>query len=106
MGKFIQDWLFHHPILKHSAITAWVALVLITGLSWYLSIDLVAGIDNVHRYVTTGVLLLTFFKVRLVMIHFMELGNAPHFLHYAYEAWVVIVCSILIGIYWFVPLFV
>jgi hypothetical protein len=103
MSKLFQPLLLKYPILKHSAVVAWVVLVFITALSWYLSLDLTAGVDNAHRYVTTGILLLTFFKVRLVIIHFMELSNAPRLLHYAYEAWVVIVCGVLIGLYWFAP---
>ncbi len=91
-------------IYKHTAVIAWVVLVMMTILSWYLSLDLTAGIDNAHKYTTTGIFLLAFFKVRLVIIHFMELGNAPLALRGLFEAWVVIVCSLLISMYWLLPL--
>lgn len=96
--------LLPQSMYQHTAVIAWVVLVMMTILSWWLSLDLTAGIDNAHRYTTTGIFLLAFFKVRLVIIHFMELGNAPLALRALFEAWVVIVCSVLVGMYWFLPL--
>ena len=91
-------------IYQHTAVIAWVVLVALTILSWYLSLDLKATIDNAHKYTTTGIFLLAFFKVRLVIIHFMELGHAPLALRGLFEAWVLVVCSLLIGMYWLLPL--
>jgi len=34
----------------------------------------------------------------------MELGDAPLALRALFEAWVLIVCSLLIGMYWLLPL--
>ena len=96
--------LLPQSMYQHTAIIAWVALVMMTILSWYLSLDLEATIDNAHKHTTTGIFLLAFFKVRLVIIHFMELGEAPLPLRALFEAWVLIVCSLLIGMYWFLPL--
>lgn len=94
----------YHPLFQHSAIMAWLVLVTLTALSWYLSLDLTVGIDNSHRITSSGLLLLAFFKVRLVIIHFMELGSAPRILRLMFEAWVLVVCCLLISMYWFLPL--
>ena len=94
----------YKSLFHNSAVIAWVVLVVMTALSWYLSIDLVVGVDNAHRITTTGLFLLAFFKVRLVIIHFMEIGTAPTFLRAMFEVWVVFACCLLIGMYWFLPL--
>jgi hypothetical protein len=65
----------------------WALLVVATITSWSLGGAAVA------------VLALAFVKVRLVGLHFMELRSAPVPLRLLFEGWVVVVCSVLIGLY-------
>ena len=70
-----------------------------TGVSWWLgTLDEVSGIASAT---TTSVLLVlvAFFKVRLVISHFMEVRHAPMALKLLCDAWVVGVCSLVIGLY-------
>lgn len=87
-------------LLKHTAVYAWLALVGLTGLAWWLSLDLATIEQEAVQLTTTGLLVLAFFKVRLVIMHFMEVATAPLVLRLIFEAWLLIVCCVLLGIYW------
>jgi hypothetical protein len=65
----------------------WTLLVVATITSWSLG------------GATVAVLVVAFVKVRLVGLYFMELRSAPVPLRLLFEGWVVVVCSILIGLY-------
>jgi len=70
-----------------------------TGVSWWLgTLDEVSGFASAT---TASVLLVlvAFFKVRLVISHFMEVRHAPKPLRLLCDAWVVGVCSLVIGLY-------
>ncbi len=92
-------------LVKQSVIYAWIALVLLTALSWYLSVDLGAGEpgqlgEQARRLTASALLLLAFFKVRLVIMHFMEVATAPLPLRMIMELWVLAVCGVLLAMYW------
>lgn len=72
---------------------AWAALVAATLASWWLGAD--HGFDSAD---TAGVviLLVAFFKVRLVGLHFMELRDAPLPLRLLFEGWCAVVCTTLV----------
>ena len=65
-----------------------------------LSLDLTTIEQEAVQLTTTGLLVLAFFKVRLVIMHFMEVATAPLVLRLIFEAWLLIVCCVLLGIYW------
>ena len=89
-------------LFRHTALYAWVLLVCLTCLAWWLSLDLTVDPDGAYKITTTSLFLLAFFKVRLVIMHFMEIRTAPLPLRLVFEAWVLIVCGIVISLYWFV----
>lgn len=76
----------------------WLLLVLATGLSWQFGHGL--GFGDRHHYATTAVLAIAFVKVRFVLLDFMELRTAPLPLRLVFEAWAVVACATLIGLYW------
>ena len=45
-------------------------------------------------------MVLAFFKVRLVILYFMEIRTAPIPIRLAFEGWVAVVCVAIIAIYW------
>lgn len=76
----------------------WLGLMLATGLSWsfrtvqyppYLTVQML----------TVGLFLVAMIKVRLVILYFMEVRNAPLILRVLLEGWVAIVGTGLIGMY-------
>lgn len=77
-------------------VVVWLVLMIATGLSWWFSLD-DAGIPAVA--ITALVIGIAFFKVRLVGIHFVELGGAPVGLRLFFEAYVVIVAIALFVLY-------
>lgn len=89
-------------LLKHRITLIWLLLLLLTGTSWLLAEDTAPGVGLI-AWLSTGLVMLSLFKVRLVGLHFMELGNAPLPLRFLFESWVVGVCISVIGIYWLVP---
>ncbi|MFT4919060.1 MAG: hypothetical protein ACI8RU_001678 [Zhongshania aliphaticivorans] len=70
----------------------WAVLALATGLSWYMGGDAALNIPAV-------LLLIAFFKARLVIMHFMEVNHAPLALRLAGEVWGVVCCTALIVLY-------
>ena len=76
----------------------WLGLILATGVSWQFGHGFGFG-DN-HRYATVAILLISFIKVRFVFLDFMELRTAPLPLRMAFEGWTVLVCGILLFLYW------
>jgi len=70
----------------------WVLLASATALSWYMGGDATLNIPAV-------MLLIAFFKTRLVIMHFMEVNHAPMPLRLVGEAWGVVCCTALIVLY-------
>jgi hypothetical protein len=81
----------------------WLLLVGATALSWSLGADHGVSTPGYHRLAAVIVLLVAFFKVRMVAIHFMEVGRAPWVLRLIIELWVLLVCTALIMLYLFTP---
>lgn len=73
----------------------WLLLMGITIMSWWLGHGH-GFIGFVPVSVTSAILALTFFKIRLVIIHFMEIGHAPSALRVPFELWCMTVCGLLI----------
>jgi hypothetical protein len=65
----------------------WLILVLATCAStWWLSSD-----GGAVVLASVAILAIAGIKVRLIMIHFMELGRAPRRWRLAFEVWIVVV---------------
>lgn len=71
----------------------WLVLMGATGLSWWL------GADHGGTAAAVGVVIVAFFKVRMIGIYYMELGRAPLPLRAVFEVYIVLVPAALIVIY-------
>jgi cation transport ATPase len=89
-------------MLLRSPITAvWSLLILATLLSAWLGTGhgLGSGSGSGHTLATVAIIAVAFVKVRCVGLYFMELRQAPLPLRLVFEAYVVVVCVVLIGLY-------
>ncbi len=69
------------------------------ALFWVLNAPEGASLQVGQSLASISLLLLAYFKVRLVIIHIMEIKGAPHPLHLVCAAWLALVCAALIAIY-------
>lgn len=78
----------------------WASLIALTLMSCWLSET--RGEDTGYEMgiITTAIMLVGFFKVRLVGMYFMELRLAPWPLRLAFEGWIVISCAAILLVYW------
>ena len=82
-------------LLKRPASRVCLLLMAATVLTtWVLSKDIVAA-----KIGTVSIVLVAAIKVRLVLLHFMELRDAPQPLRLVFEGWVWIVAVALIALY-------
>ena len=79
----------------------WLFLAALTGATWLLGDGYNPERLDLFKVVTICLLILAFFKIRLVIIHFMEIGSAPMPLRLIFDAWVILVCVLLILMYLF-----
>lgn len=70
----------------------WALLALATVLTWYMG-------GNAALNIPALMLLIAFFKTRLVIMHFMEVNQAPMALRLAGDAWGIVCCTALIVLY-------
>ena len=75
----------------------WVLLTAATLLSWLLDVAL----DG--RWVGAVVLIVAFFKARLVLMVFMGVRWATQSTRRSCEAWVIVACAAVLTTYWFSP---
>jgi hypothetical protein len=69
----------------------WIVLMLISIFSWVVGIN--HGMLFERAFLeSAAILILAFFKVRLVIMYFMEVGHAPTTLRLSCEAWVFVSC--------------
>ena len=74
----------------------WMVLMLATCAStWWLK----SGAST-SMIATVAILVIAAVKVRLVMIHFMELKNAPMRWRLAFETWVLVFPGIIFAGFW------
>lgn len=81
---------------SRKAVVVWLVLVVATFASWWVGADHALSADAA---VTAAVIAVAFIKVRLIGIHFMELGTAPRVLRGMFEGYVVVVTIALFGLY-------
>ena len=72
-----------------AGVLAWVLLAVLTGVTWWVGVSH-ADESRHPRADTIALLLLAFFKARLIILHFMELRHAPLGLRALGEAWVIV----------------
>ena len=75
----------------------WLCLVVLTGISLYLGEG--SSADGPSRWVPFAVVVLACVKIRIVILRFMEVQDAPWLLRGALELWVVGVGCMLIVMY-------
>lgn len=81
--------------LRRPATVVWAVLMLATCAStWWLSKDVVTPV-----VATVAIMLIAGFKVRLVMLYFMELRDAPLPWRLVQEIWVLVATGLIVGIY-------
>ena len=83
--------------MAHPFFLTWITLTLATLLSWWLDVSINGA------WIGTAVLLIAFFKARLVLMIFMEVRHAPAALRWCCEAWVIVACTAVVGTYWYSP---
>jgi heme/copper-type cytochrome/quinol oxidase subunit 4 len=82
-------------LLRRHASGVWLLLMVATVITtWVLAKDAVA-----MRVGTVAIVLIAALKVRLVLLHFMELRHAPRALRVVFELWVLAVSGALIALY-------
>lgn len=69
----------------------WIVLMLISIFSWIVGINHGMLFEKAFLE-SAAILILAFFKVRLVIMHFMEVGHAPTTLKLSCEVWVFVSC--------------
>lgn len=75
----------------------WFVLTGATFLSWRMGHG--AGATDLG-YASTAIIALASFKIRYVILDFMELRHAPVPMRIAAEVWVVVLCATLLVLYW------
>lgn len=74
----------------------WLILLAATTVSWFIGLG--SGFSD-QKLNSCAIIVVAFIKVRLVMLEFMELRHAPSGLRWLAEAWLIVVCSALVLIY-------
>lgn len=86
-------------LVQNSSTLVWVVLMLATGLSWWLGTQQNSSVATASGRATIVLMVVAFFKVRLVIMHFMEVRGAPLALRLLCEGWVLVTCSAILGLY-------
>jgi heme/copper-type cytochrome/quinol oxidase subunit 4 len=82
-------------LLRKPVSVVWAALIVATCTStWWVT---QGGFGA--SAATASIVLIAAFKVRLVMLHFMELRNAPLAWRCVYEGWLLVATASILGIY-------
>jgi hypothetical protein len=85
-----------NDLIRHYTTGVWLLLAALTASLWWLG----GGSATSGVYATVSLMVIAFFKVRLVGIHFMELRWAPLPLRLAFEAWTLVTCLLVLAVYW------
>jgi len=75
----------------------WLVLVGATAVSFLSWLD--TGLGN-QRLAGSAVLVIAFFKARLIALKFMELADAVLPLRLLFEAWVIVAAAVLLVLFW------
>lgn len=78
----------------------WLIITGATALSWWLAQGLTTDThDSSNMWTTITVMVIAYIKVRLVIMHFMEVRTAPLPLRLVCETWLLASCSSVIILY-------
>jgi caa(3)-type oxidase subunit IV len=80
---------------------AWLVLVTITIVSWWLAPGHSGGVAVPNVAITVAVVVLGFIKGRLIIRYFMEVRGAPRWLKLTTDAWLAVLWLAVLGIYLF-----
>ena len=80
-------------------VLSWLILAAVTLVSWWIGAGHGSGPLRADAAVTTGVLLIAALKIRIIMREFMEVRHAPAWLRRLTDAWIGVVLTSLLGIY-------
>jgi hypothetical protein len=86
-------------VAKSKETAVWLLLAGLTMVSWLLGNKYSVLEPDQFRYMTAAVVVLAFFKIRLVVMYFMEILHAPLPLRAIFEIWCGLFCVILIVIF-------
>lgn len=87
-------------LLRTRTTLVWLILVAATALSWRMGHS--TGFQDI-RYASVTIIVVTFIKVRYVILDFMEVRHAPVLMRLIGETWVLVICAVLIALYWWGP---
>lgn len=90
--------------LRNSLTYVWLLLAAITLVSWWISQHSlsVAGVAeglSLSFTVTVGIVLISFFKTRLIIWHFMEVREGPAWLRWTCDFWLAFLAVTLLLLY-------
>lgn len=85
-------------LLRNRVSVVWTLLIAATVLSWWLGTG--HGLSSVQA-ASVAVLVVAFVKIRLVGLYFMELRHSPTVLRSIFEAYCLVVCGVVIGMFLF-----
>ena len=86
-------------ILKRRETVAWLVLIAVTlGVLYFDVAQSQQGTQS--RLAGIALLAIAYFKVRIVLLEFMELKHAPWFLRLSYEAWLCVVAAATLWMLW------
>lgn len=83
--------------VNRAPILTWFALVCASIGTWLL----IEGTDVSAPIAVSLILLIAVFKVRMIVLHYMELKHAPLRWRLAFEIWPVVAASLILGIWLF-----
>lgn len=78
----------------------WFILVVATALSWEMGHGM--GFSDI-RHAGVAIIIVAFVKVRFVILDFMEMRHAPHFMRLIGEIWTVVICTTLVTLFLMAP---
>ena len=78
----------------------WLLLMLATGISWRFGTDHGFERAAAHPAATLMIMLIALAKIRMVMRYFMEVSGAPLLLRLLCDGWLVLVGTVVLGLYW------
>jgi hypothetical protein len=81
--------------LRLPATRVWIALMAAAVLSW-----MIAEHSTAIKVATSTVVLIAAVKVRLIVMHFMELRWRPRPWRILFELWIAGVMAVILGGYW------
>jgi hypothetical protein len=84
---------------KRAITGAWVALSVITVLSWWLAPGHSTGVSSASTPITIAVIVLGLVKSRIIIRYFMEVRSAPTWLKAATDAWLAVLWLAILAVY-------